>query len=68
MVEIPTETADRTARDLARSTGYLVGWSAGAAMAAALDIVRENVERLCGRSRLRYREPLPERSASLDRP
>jgi cysteine synthase B len=40
VVEIPTETADRTARELARKTGYLVGWSAGAAVAAALDIVR----------------------------
>ena len=44
MVEVPTETADRTARGLARDTGYLVGWSAGAAVAAALDIVRENPE------------------------
>jgi cysteine synthase B len=41
VAEIPTETADRTARELARKTGYLVGWSAGAAVAAALDIVRE---------------------------
>jgi len=44
VVEVPTETADRTARGLARHTGYLVGWSAGAAVAAALDIVRENPE------------------------
>jgi cysteine synthase B len=42
VVEVPTETADQTARKLARHTGYLVGWSAGAAVAAALDIVREN--------------------------
>ena len=42
--EIPTETADRTARMLARETGYLVGWSAGAAVAAALDILRENAD------------------------
>ena len=42
--EIPTETADRTARRLARETGYLVGWSAGAAVAAALDILRENAD------------------------
>ncbi len=42
--EIPTETADRTARKLARETGYLVGWSAGAAVAAALDIQRENAD------------------------
>jgi cysteine synthase B len=39
VVEIPTETADRHARWLARSTGYLVGWSAGAAVAAAIEIV-----------------------------
>jgi cysteine synthase B len=44
LVEVATETADRTARWLARETGYLVGWSAGAAAAAALDIVRGNVE------------------------
>ena len=44
VVEVPTETADRTARDLARDKGYLVGWSAGAAVAVALDIVRENPE------------------------
>lgn len=41
VAEIATETADRTARWLAREAGYLVGWSAGAAVAAALDIVRE---------------------------
>ena len=41
VAEVPTETADRTARWLARDAGYLVGWSAGAAVAAALDIVRE---------------------------
>ena len=40
VVEVPTETADRTARDLARNTGYLVGWSAGAAVAVALDLAR----------------------------
>jgi S-sulfo-L-cysteine synthase (O-acetyl-L-serine-dependent) len=39
VVEIPTETADRHARWLARSAGYLVGWSAGAAVAAAIEIV-----------------------------
>jgi S-sulfo-L-cysteine synthase (O-acetyl-L-serine-dependent) len=39
VAEIPTETADRTARRLARESGYLVGWSAGAAVAAALDIL-----------------------------
>jgi cysteine synthase B len=44
VVEVPTEIADRTARGLARDTGYLVGWSAGAAMAAALDIVHEDPE------------------------
>ena len=42
VAEIPTETADRTARWLARSAGYLVGWSAGAAVAAAIDIVRRD--------------------------
>ena len=41
VAEIATETADRTARWLAREAGYLVGWSAGAAVAAALDIARE---------------------------
>lgn len=40
VAEIPTETADRTARWLAREAGYLVGWSAGAAVAAALEIIR----------------------------
>ena len=44
VVEVPTETADRTARDLARNTGYLVGWSAGAAVAVALDLARGNPE------------------------
>jgi cysteine synthase B len=44
LVEMATETADRTARWLARETGYLVGWSAGAAAAAALDILRGNAE------------------------
>ncbi|HEU4682080.1 MAG TPA: PLP-dependent cysteine synthase family protein [Gemmatimonadales bacterium] len=39
IVEVPTETADRTARWLVRETGYLVGWSAGAAVSAALDIL-----------------------------
>jgi S-sulfo-L-cysteine synthase (O-acetyl-L-serine-dependent) len=42
VAEIPTETADRSARWLARSSGYLVGWSAGAAVAAAIDIVRRD--------------------------
>ena len=40
VAEIPTEMADRTARWLARESGLLVGWSAGAAMAAALDVLR----------------------------
>ena len=44
VVEVPTELADRTARGLARETGYLVGWSAGAAVAAALDILGENTD------------------------
>jgi S-sulfo-L-cysteine synthase (O-acetyl-L-serine-dependent) len=38
--EIPTELADRTARQLARETGFLVGWSAGAAVAAGVEIAR----------------------------
>ncbi|HEX7336503.1 MAG TPA: cysteine synthase family protein [Gemmatimonadales bacterium] len=42
LVEIATETADRTARWLARETGYLVGWSAGAATAAALEILADD--------------------------
>jgi S-sulfo-L-cysteine synthase (O-acetyl-L-serine-dependent) len=40
VAEIPTERADQHARWLARTSGYLVGWSAGAAVAAATDIVR----------------------------
>jgi S-sulfo-L-cysteine synthase (O-acetyl-L-serine-dependent) len=44
VAQIPTETADRTARWLAREAGYLLGWSAGAAVAAALDIVRLDPE------------------------
>ena len=43
VVEIATEVADRTARDLARTTGYLVGWSAGAAVAAGLEILETDV-------------------------
>jgi cysteine synthase B len=46
VAEIPTETADRTARWLAREFGYLVGWSAGAAVAAALDIIRKEPDAL----------------------
>jgi cysteine synthase B len=42
IVEVATDTADRTSRWLARETGYLVGWSAGAATAAAIDILRED--------------------------
>jgi cysteine synthase B len=42
VVEVATEVADRTARDLARTTGYLVGWSAGAAVAAGLEIARRD--------------------------
>ncbi|MGH7498906.1 MAG: PLP-dependent cysteine synthase family protein [Gemmatimonadales bacterium] len=38
VAEVATETADLTARRLARQ-GYLVGWSAGAAVAAGLDIL-----------------------------
>jgi cysteine synthase B len=46
VAEIPTESADRTARWLAREAGYPVGWSAGAAVAAALDIVRHDPQAL----------------------
>ena len=42
VVEIPTEVADQTARHLARETGYLVGWSAGAAVAAAIDVLHKS--------------------------
>jgi S-sulfo-L-cysteine synthase (O-acetyl-L-serine-dependent) len=38
IAEVSTETADATARRLARQ-GHLVGWSAGAAVAAALGIL-----------------------------
>src|SRR5215210_3169153 len=41
VAEISTEMADHTARWLARRSGYLVGWSAGAAVAAAIAIVRQ---------------------------
>jgi len=44
VAEIATETADRTARWLSREQGYLVGWSAGAAVAAALEIVEDDPE------------------------
>jgi cysteine synthase B len=40
VAEVSTERADQHARWLARSSGYLVGWSAGAAVAAATEIVR----------------------------
>jgi S-sulfo-L-cysteine synthase (O-acetyl-L-serine-dependent) len=39
VAEVATERADRTARRLAREAGVLVGWSAGAALAAGLDIL-----------------------------
>jgi S-sulfo-L-cysteine synthase (O-acetyl-L-serine-dependent) len=41
VAEVATEKADRAARRLARHSGYLVGWSAGAAVAVALDILAE---------------------------
>ena len=44
VAEVPTETADRNARWLARSTGLLVGWSAGAAVSVAIDLVRRDPE------------------------
>jgi cysteine synthase B len=39
VAEVPTEIADQTARWLARDAGYLVGWSAGAAVAAGIEIL-----------------------------
>ena len=39
VAEIPTERADRTAVWLAREAGILVGWSAGAALAAGMDLI-----------------------------
>jgi cysteine synthase B len=44
VAEIPTERADRTARRLAREAGILVGWSAGAALAAGMDILEREPE------------------------
>ena len=44
VAETATETADQHARWLARSTGLLVGWSAGAAVAAAIEVVRQTPE------------------------
>jgi cysteine synthase B len=41
IAEIATETADQTARWLARRFGYLVGWSAGAAVAAGCRIAEQ---------------------------
>jgi cysteine synthase B len=41
VAEVATERADRTARKLVKEAGYLVGWSAGAAVAAALDILEQ---------------------------
>jgi cysteine synthase B len=42
VAEVPTETADRHARWLARTTGLLVGWSAGAAVSVAIDLARRD--------------------------
>ena len=39
VAEIATERSDRTARWLARAAGILVGWSAGAALAAGMDVL-----------------------------
>jgi cysteine synthase B len=44
VAEIPTEVADRTARWLAHERGYLIGWSAGAAVAAGLEVLRSTPE------------------------
>jgi cysteine synthase B len=40
VAEVATETADHHARWLARATGLLVGWSAGAAVSVAIDLAR----------------------------
>ncbi|HXE58970.1 MAG TPA: PLP-dependent cysteine synthase family protein [Gemmatimonadales bacterium] len=40
VVAVATEEADATARRLAREEGLLVGWSTGAAVRAALDLLR----------------------------
>jgi cysteine synthase B len=39
VVEVATESADATARALAREAGYLVGWSSGAVVYAARRIL-----------------------------
>jgi len=41
IVEVPTESADRMARRLAGESGYLVGWSTGAAVHAATAILEK---------------------------
>jgi S-sulfo-L-cysteine synthase (O-acetyl-L-serine-dependent) len=40
IIAVATESADATARDLARTQGLLVGWSAGAALWAAREVAR----------------------------
>jgi len=42
VAEVPTEVADGSARWLARATGLLVGWSAGAAVSVAIDLARKD--------------------------
>jgi cysteine synthase B len=44
IAEVPTELADRTARRFARDWGLLVGWSAGAALAAGLEVLDQDPE------------------------
>jgi cysteine synthase B len=44
IAEIATEVADRTARRFARESGFLVGWSAGAALAAGLEVLQQDPE------------------------
>ena len=44
VAEIATERADETARWLAKESGILVGWSAGAALAAGLDVLDREPE------------------------
>jgi len=44
VVEVATEAADAAARALAREAGYLVGWSTGAAVQAAREILSTEPE------------------------
>ena len=52
VAEVPTETGRSHGPGWLGAPGYLVGWSAGAAVAAALEIVRAGARCLCGGGRL----------------